>query len=352
MGKKYTTEEARKIGDELGIDWKKIDLEQFRMGLEVEMEHGSHFGSDTNVTQDDPHFTGRIAWAHLKEIPDYYTRLDRMEAEAEGRTGTAMKSTQDLLNLRGKAAIVTGGAKGIGYGIAYRLAEAGAKVLVADVDEKTANSIADEFTNRGWQAEAIKVDVSSEDDIKKMITFCKDSFGSVDVLVNNAGIFPSVPVAQMTQEVFEQVMHVNLRSVFLATKHASEIMKQQGGGKIINITSIDALHPSMVGLAHYDASKHGVWGFTKNSALELAEHKIWVNAIAPGGVSTPGLAAMSQGVSAETMAESARIFMEKIPMHRMGEPDEIGTVALFLASDMSSYMTGSQIVVDGGALLT
>ncbi len=156
----------------------------------------------------------------------------------------------------------------------------------------------------------------------------------------------------MTEGEFERVMHVNLRSCFLTTKYASEVMKSQGGGKIINITSIDALHPSMVGLAHYDASKHGMWGFTKNSALELAEHKIWVNAVAPGGIATPGVASLSKGASAEQMAESTKIFISKIPMHRMGESDEIGKTVLFLASDMSSYMTGSQIVVDGGALLS
>lgn len=263
-----------------------------------------------------------------------------------------MKQLQDLLNLENKAAIVTGGAKGIGSGIAYRLAEAGAKVLVADIDEETAQQTAQELTSKGWAAAAIKVDVSSEADVKQMIEVCKATLGSLDILVNNAGIYPPNPVSQMTEAEFERVMHVNLRSVFLTTKYAAEVMKPEGGGKIINITSIDALHPSMIGLAHYDASKHGVWGFTKNSALELAEHNIWVNAIAPGGVATPGVAAMSQGASAEHMAASTQAFMANIPMHRMGEPDEIGTVALFLASDMSSYMTGTQIVVDGGALLS
>ena len=263
-----------------------------------------------------------------------------------------MKTIQDLLNLKDKSAIVTGGAKGIGKAIAYRLAEAGAKVLIADLDEETAQKTAQEFTAKGWTAESMKADVSSEEDVKKMISVCHDRFGTVDILINNAGIYPPASVALMTQDEFERVMHVNLRSVFLTTKYAAEVMKRQGGGKIINITSIDALHPSMVGLAHYDASKHGVWGFTKNSALELAEHKIWVNAIAPGGITTPGVAAMSQGASAEQMAAGAQAFKAKIPMHRMGEPDEIGTVALFLASDMSSYITGSQIVVDGGALLS
>ncbi len=263
-----------------------------------------------------------------------------------------MKTIQELLNLGGKAAIVTGGAKGIGQGIAYRLAEAGAAVLVADIDEASAQKTAQELTAKGWKAEGFTVDVSDEAQVVAMIAACKEKFGSVDILVNNAGIFPSAPVAQMSAEDFERVIHVNLRSVFLTTKHVAEVMKPQGGGKIINITSIDALHPSMVGLAHYDASKHGVWGFTKNSALELAEHKISVNAIAPGGVATPGVAAMSKGASAEQMAASTKAFMAKIPMHRMGEPDEIGTVALFLASDMSSYMVGEQIVVDGGALLS
>ncbi len=263
-----------------------------------------------------------------------------------------MKQLSELLNLEGKAAIVTGGAKGIGYGIAYRLAEAGAKVLIADTDEIAAQKTAQELSSQGWSVEAMKVDVSNEDDIKQMVAACNEKFGSLDILINNAGIYPPAPLAQMTKDQFEKVLHVNLRSIFLATKYSAEVMKGQGGGKIINITSIDALHPSMVGLAHYDASKHGAWGFTKNSALELAEHKIWVNAIAPGGIATPGVAAMSQGASAEKMAAQTETFMAKIPMHRMGEPDDIGMVALFLASDMSSYITGEQIVVDGGALLS
>src|SRR3990167_11333493 len=178
-----------------------------------------------------------------------------------------MKPLQDAISLSGKAAIVTGGAKGIGKGIAYRLAEAGAKVLIADMDEATAQATASELAAKGWTAVAISADVSNEDEVRAMISACQQHFGSLDILVNNAGIYPPAPVAQMTQQDFEKVMHVNLRSVFLTTKYAAEVMKNHGGGKIINITSIDALHPSMIGLAHYDASKHGVWGFTKNSAL-------------------------------------------------------------------------------------
>ncbi len=267
-----------------------------------------------------------------------------------------MLPVNKLLDLGGKTAIVTGGALGIGYGITYRLAEAGANVVIANRTEEEAIKVVTELMAKGWHAKAVKTDVAIESDVQNMVTETVKAFGTVDILVNNAGIYPSIPVHQMTLADFDKVLTVNLKGVFLTTKYVSEQMiKQSKGGKIINITSVDALHPSSVGLAHYDASKHGVWGFTKNVALELAPHKIWVNAIAPGGISTPGVQKMQsaipapQGVDMNKMLET---FMAKIPMHRMGEPDDIGKVALFLASDMSSYMTGSQIVVDGGVLLS
>jgi 2-deoxy-D-gluconate 3-dehydrogenase len=261
-----------------------------------------------------------------------------------------MKSLTQLLDLSGKVAIVTGGAKGIGHGISYRLAEAGAKVLIADLDETAAEATTQELKSKGWLAEAVQVDVSNEEDVKRLVNSAQEKFGALDILVNNAGIYPAALIADMTIEQFGKVMHVNLLSVFMTTKYAAEVMKGQGGGRIINISSIDALHPSRVGLAHYDASKHGVWGFTKNAALELAEHKIWVNAVAPGGIITPGTAASAQGKSVDQAAVDA--FLAKIPMHRRGEPDDIGKVVLFLASYMASYMTGEQVVVDGGFLLS
>jgi 2-deoxy-D-gluconate 3-dehydrogenase len=261
------------------------------------------------------------------------------------------KTISELMNLSGKTAIVTGGAMGIGLGIVSRLSEAGANVLMADLDEKKGKKSAEKLTAGGRRVKFLKTDVSEEADVKKMIETAVKEFGGLGIMVNNAGIYPQKPLAQMTKEDFDKVMSVNLRSVFLCTREASQQMiSQRRGGKIINITSIDALHPSMIGLAHYDASKHGVWGFTKNSALELAQHKIWVNAIAPGGIATPGVAKMSPaGANMEKFLEA---FMAKIPMRHMGEPDDIGKVALFLASDLSSYMTGSQIVVDGGVLLS
>jgi len=231
--------------------------------------------------------------------------------------------------------------------------------VIADFDLESANKTVEELTAKRYSLYAVKADVSSEEDVQNMVKSTVEKFGSVDILVNNAGIYPSVPLSKMAKEDFEKVIAVNLRGVFLCVEEVSDQMITQGkSGKIINITSIDALHPSMIGLSAYDASKHGVWGFTKNVALELAEHKIWVNAVAPGGIATPGVAKMNQPKEGQAPApqvnqeEMIKAFMAKIPMHRFGESDEIGKVVLFLASDMSSFMTGSQIVVDGGALLS
>lgn len=258
---------------------------------------------------------------------------------------------QTLINLTGKTAIVTGGAMGIGYGIAYRLAEAGASVVIADMNEKAGAGVAKTLTDAGFKASFTKANVSDEGQVATVADFAVRTYGGIDILVNNAGIYPVIPVMEMKLADFERILAVNLKSAFLFTKAASEIMIKQGrGGKIINITSIDALHPSSIGLAVYDASKHGLWGFTKNTALELAPHRIYVNAIAPGGIATPGAGAGAP-VTPALKALTDR-FLLKIPMKRMGEPDEIGKVALFLASDLSSYMTGSQVVVDGGVLLS
>ena len=258
-------------------------------------------------------------------------------------------SHSQLIDLSDRVAIVTGGAKGIGLGISRRLAEAGAAVLIADLDPVACDLVAAEFTSCGWAAAAHVADVSSEADVAGMMEAVSERFGGLDILVNNAGIYPQIPLADMTLGDFQRVLAVNLQSLFLTTTQAVPLMRARGGGRIINITSIDALHPSMIGLAHYDASKHGAWGFTKNAALEFASDRIWINAIAPGGIATPGVAAMQGGEAPDPQLIEA--FAARIPMGRMGEPDDIGKVALFLASDMSSYMTGSQIVVDGGVLL-
>lgn len=257
-----------------------------------------------------------------------------------------------LTDLTGKNIIVTGGAAGIGFGIAYRLAEAGAHVIIAGRRLDEAEKAVQELRAKGYKADAVQTDVSKETDVKNLVAKTVELAGSIDILVNNAGIFPFSPLATLTPEMFDSTIAINLRGVFLTVKYAAEQMIKQGkGGKIINVSSIDALHPSMVGLAHYDASKHGVWGFTKNVALELAKNNITVNAIAPGGVMTPGVAAMQSGGKITTTDRFPEPPKMEVPLGRMGVPDDIGKAALFLASDMSNYMTGTQIVVDGGYLL-
>jgi NAD(P)-dependent dehydrogenase (short-subunit alcohol dehydrogenase family) len=211
-----------------------------------------------------------------------------------------------LLNLAGKTAIVTGGSLGIGFAISSRLAEAGAHVVIANRNEEESNIAASKITAKGYKAVAVKTDVSVESDVVHLVEQTLSIYGSIDILVNNAGIYPNIPIAKMTLKDFDNVLSINLKGVFLTTKYVSEQMIKQGkGGKIINVTSIDALHPSMIGLAHYDASKHGVWGFTKNVALELSQHNIWVNAIAPGGIMTEGVK-KSQGPVNPNIEESSK----------------------------------------------
>jgi 2-dehydro-3-deoxy-D-gluconate 5-dehydrogenase len=255
-----------------------------------------------------------------------------------------------LLDLSGKTAVVTGAARGMGKSIALRLHEAGAAVTVADLDEAAAQETADQLNlARQGSALATGTDVGDAGSVAGMVGATVNRFGGIDILVNNAGIYPMVPLAAMSEADFMKVVGVNLLGVFLCTKAVSDRMVEQGrGGRIITITSIDAIHPSRVGLAHYDASKHGAWGFVKNVALELAEHRIWVNAIAPGPVATPGAAA-AEDVEVDPAALEA--MTQRIPMKRFGDPDEIARVALFLASDLAGFMTGAQVVVDGGLLL-
>ncbi len=261
------------------------------------------------------------------------------------------KTLTELINLTGKTAIVTGGAMGIGLGIARRLLEAGAAVVIADMNEDAGTQAVTELRAQSDKVSFVKVNVADEADVARVVEHTVNIFGSLDILVNNAGIYPNVPALSMSTADFDRVTGVNLRGVFLMTKAAAAAMiTQGGGGKIINITSVDALHPSSVGLAAYDASKHGVWGFTKNIALEFAPYNIQVNAIAPGAIATPGVGAGAN--ITPQMQEIITRFIQKIPMKRMGDPDEIGTVAVFLASPLASYITGTQIVVDGGVLLS
>ncbi|MHB8860047.1 MAG: SDR family NAD(P)-dependent oxidoreductase [Thermoleophilia bacterium] len=253
-----------------------------------------------------------------------------------------MKTIQELFDLSGKTAIVTGGAVGIGAGIAYRLSEAGANVVIADIDPDKAEKTSQQLPGSGI---AVRTDVSKEEDVANMVRKAVDAFGGLDVMVNNAGIYPMKPSLDMTVDEWERVLDINLRGAFLCAREAARRMiAQDRGGRLINIASIDSVHPSFPGLLAYDASKGGMMMLTKSLAIELAAYGILVNAIGPGGIRTPG----ATGGASE---EQSQAFAQRIPLKRLGEPDDIGIVALFLASDASAYMTGSFVVVDGGMLV-
>jgi 2-deoxy-D-gluconate 3-dehydrogenase len=265
------------------------------------------------------------------------------------------QSIMEIYDLKGKAAIVTGGAMGIGEAIASRLAEAGASVMIADISQEAANKAVERIKSRDGKASAIYADAGSVEDASKVVQATVDAFGRLDILVNNAGIYPFTPALQMTESMWDKVLGINLKGVFFFAQAAAQQMIQAGhGGKIVNIASIDGLHPTG-NLAHYDASKGGVVMVTKSLALEFGPHKINVNAIAPGGIQTPGGQAQSAAILSTVnmpTEELTKAFMARIPLGRMGEPDDIAKVVLFLASSASDYMTGGLIVVDGGYLLS
>ena len=260
-----------------------------------------------------------------------------------------------LCSLEGKTAIVTGAAMGIGFGIASRFVDAGANVLVADIDEGAAHDAAVRLSAAGDRTHSLAVDIGADSAPERIVTACVERFGGIDILVNNAGIFPRVPALEMQPELFDRVLRINLRGlVFLSRAVALRMIEQHRGGKIINIGSIDSLRPSMVGLAAYDASKGGVLMFTRSLALELAPHGVQVNAILPGGITTEGTSRPLEGsgMTREDMDAMLAQFAERIPLRRMGVPDDIAKVAQFLASSASDYMTGTHVAVDGGVLLT
>ena len=244
---------------------------------------------------------------------------------------------------------------GIGMGIVKRFLEFGAKVLIADkVTQPALDFINTLPESSKANIAVIEIDLLDEKAPELMVSEMVKKFGGIDVLVNNAGIYPNKPMLEIGEQLFDKVYTINLKAVAFTCKAAvKQMIKQNAGGKIVNIASIDSVHPSAVGLAAYDSSKGGVLMFTKNFALESAQHGINVNAIAPGGISTEGTEAMTSpgSESKEASEKLMEAFVQMIPMKRMGKPDDIAKVAVFLASSASDYMTGSLVVVDGGRLL-
>ena len=253
--------------------------------------------------------------------------------------------TQRYPELAGKVLIVTGAGQGIGRAIALAAAREGMWVTVNDINPTTADETVRLVRDAGGVAELHVGDVSKEEDVHRLVQETLARWRRVDVLVNNAGIEPTASILEMSPEMWDRVIAVNLRSVFLCTQAAARVMRDQGGGVIVNISSIAGKAIPLPFRSAYAASKAGIVGFTKEAARELAAYGIRVNAVCPGVIVTPMTAKARQDPA---MMEK---WMREIPLRRLGQPEEVANVVLFLASDAASYITGQAYHVDGGKVM-
>ncbi|ADC50736.1 short-chain dehydrogenase/reductase SDR [Alkalihalophilus pseudofirmus OF4] len=237
------------------------------------------------------------------------------------------------MNVEGKIAFVTGGGSGIGAAISQKLDREGASVIIFDLNEE-GRQVADSLRN---DCLFVQGNVADQNDVKNGVQRALERFGRIDILINNAGIFRDQKLTKMTEEEWEIVMNVNLKGAFLTLKEISPLMKEQGYGKVVNISSVS--HKGNFGQANYSASKAGLVSLTNTAALELAP-EVTVNVIAPGSIDTPLFQSMDE--------KGKEKFINKIPMKRVGQPEEIAQAVLFYASDASSYITGTLLEVDGG----
>jgi len=246
--------------------------------------------------------------------------------------------------LDGRTAIVTGGGRGIGEGIAKVFASEGAKVLIATRTLSRGEKVARDIVKAGGRAEAIATDVSRREEVEAMVKEGLQRLGRIDILAHNAGIFPSSPIVTMKEEEWDAVIDTNLKSLYLCMKAVLPHMIRRKYGRVVVTSSISGPRVGFPGWTHYTASKAGINGYIKSAALEVARKGITVNAVEPGNIRIrkPG--------SAEARRHEATM-VPAIPMGRLGEPEDIAWAALYLASDEARYVTGQTIVVDGGQIL-
>jgi NAD(P)-dependent dehydrogenase (short-subunit alcohol dehydrogenase family) len=249
-------------------------------------------------------------------------------------------------DLKGKVVIITGARRGMGRSHALSFAKEGAKIVVSDISLEDCQKVVKEIEKLGGEAIAIKCDVTKKKEVEEMVKKTIEKFGKIDILVNNAGICQFKPFLDLTEEEWDRTIDINLKGYFLCAQAAAKEMVKRKSGVIINITSI-AMGQVGIGfpnLAHYSASKGGIVAMTETLALELAPYNIRVNAIAPGAIETPMIDPL------KTDPKTMEATLARIPLHRVGKPEEVSNLVLFLASNKSSYMTGSTVVIDGGWL--
>ncbi|QJD87696.1 SDR family NAD(P)-dependent oxidoreductase [Cohnella herbarum] len=250
----------------------------------------------------------------------------------------------DKFRLDGRVSLVTGGGAGLGKAMAQGLAQAGSRLVIADIDSDAARRTAEEFTREGVEAIAVQADVTDQGHVRRMVAKAMDRFGRIDVLFNNAGISIHVPLEEMRYEDWQKIMNVNLNSVFLVSQEVGKVMIAQNSGVIVNISSMSGLVSNVPQYqAAYNTSKAAVIMLTKSMASEWAKYNIRVNTIAPGYMRTEMTAPYF-----EENGPMVQEWMKLTPMHRPGTPDELQGIAVFLASDASTYATGGVFVIDGG----
>jgi NAD(P)-dependent dehydrogenase (short-subunit alcohol dehydrogenase family) len=254
--------------------------------------------------------------------------------------------------LERRVAIVTGGAKGMGRAICELFAKEGAKVTIADIDLPEAEATLAAIEAAGGEALVVKCDVTSSEQVKEMTAATVAAFGKLDILVNNAGAVVGAQgkptnLEVLGEDAWDRVVELNLKGVFLCSREAVPHLKANGYGKIVNVSSLGAISPPSPH-PHYHAAKAGVLGLTYDMAAELGPHNIYVNAIMPGPIRTPFFDEIVAGKTAEEADAFFRFIGAQAPLGRMGEPEDIAKAALFLASDMSSYVTGAVLPVSGG----
>ena len=249
------------------------------------------------------------------------------------------------MKLSNKVALITGAGSGIGRASAILFSKEGAKVAVADIDEKGGLQTVETINNEGGAAIFIKTDITIESDVERMIRTTMENYGRLDILFNNAGIgTPFIMLEKTEESLWDKVMAINVKGIFFGCKHAAPVMKKQGGGVIINTASISAVRPR-AGLSAYSASKGAAISLTKCTAMELAPFNIRVNCINPVVTDTPFL---TKTIEADKIDDAKKAMLDTIPLGRMGQPEDMAKAALYLASDDSSLVTGISLDVDGG----
>lgn len=255
-------------------------------------------------------------------------------------------------SLKDKIAIVTGGGRGIGQGIAYGYAKAGATVVITSRKANDLEATAAEIAAFGGKVFALPSHLGRTEEIKRVVDTVMERYGRIDILVNNAGASPAMgTVLDADERLWETIMNLNLKGLYFMSQAVAKIMKEQGGGKIVNIASIDAYKPEPF-LSIYAVSKAGVRMITKAFAAELAPYNIQVNAIAPGPIKTKMMDSHWIHLPPEEAQKGRETLEKALPMRRMGTPDDIAGAAIYLASDASRYTTGAEIVIDGAVLIS